>query len=319
MKVILTASGTFALPSLEIMAARLTPDNLMVISQPDRRRGRGRRYHPTPIKFRALELGLSVISPEKLGKQEDMKIFSDFAADFLVVIDYGQLIPHSLITLPRQAAINLHPSLLPAYRGPAPIVWSLLQGDSVTGVTTQLLADKIDSGDILLQKKTEIKASETGTQLTERLQNLGAELVWETLEKWQEGLIKPVPQDNDKASYAPKLHKHDGLLDWNQDVHEIERRIRALNPWPGTFTFWRGKRLKILEAAISPIVIKEVPPPGTIQVKQGQLYTACGHGFLLISKVQPEGRRPQNAGDFLRGHHVTAGQQFNSQEKVLSP
>ena len=319
MKVILTASGTFALPSLEIMAARMKPENLMVVSQPDRRRGRGRHYHPTPIKLRALELGLSVISPEKLGKQEDMKIFSAFAADFLVVIDYGQLIPHSLIALPRQAAINLHPSLLPKHRGPAPIVWSLLQGDLVTGVTTQLLADKIDCGDILLQRKTEIKATETSTQLTERLQNMGGELVWETLEKWQKALIKPRPQENDKASYAPKLHKHDGLLDWNLDIHEIERRIRALNPWPGTFTFWRGKRLKILEAAVSLLEMKEVLSPGTILVKQGRLYTTCGHGFLQIGKVQPEGRRPQDAGDFLRGHHLTTGEQFNSQEKVSSP
>jgi len=319
MKVILTASGTFALPSLEIMAARLTPGSLLVISQPDRRRGRGRQYHPTPIKLRALELGLSVITPEKIGSREDMEISSKFAADFLVVIDYGQLIPHSLIALPHQAAINLHPSLLPKHRGPAPIVWSLLQGDSVTGVTTQLLADKIDCGDILLQRKTEIKTSETSTQLTERLQNLGAELVWETLEKWQDGLIKPVSQDNDKASYAPKLHKHDGLLDWNQDAHALERRIRALNPWPGTFTFCQGKRLKILEAAISPVIMDEVLPSGTVQIKQGQLYAACGHGFLLISKVQPEGRRPQNASDFLRGHHATTGLQFNSQEKVSSP
>ena len=319
MKVILTASGTFALPSLEIMAARLSPDNLLVISQPDRRRGRGRQYQPTPIKQRALELGLSVITPEKIGSQEDIEISSKFAADFLVVIDYGQLIPHSLITLPHQAAINLHPSLLPKHRGPAPIAWSLLMGDSITGVTTQLLADRIDCGDILLQRKTEIKASETSIQLTERLQKLGAELLWETLEKWQAGLIKPVPQDNDQASYAPKLHKKDGLLDWKQDAHELERRIRALNPWPGTFTFWRGKRLKVLAATIIPIEMDKAPAPGTTQVSEERLYAACGRGFIQITKVQPEGRQPQNSSDFLRGHHLTTGEQFNSQEKVSSP
>jgi len=268
MKVILTASGTFALPSLEIMAARLSPDNLLVISQPDRRRGRGRQYQPTPIKQRALELGLSVITPEKIGSQEDIEISSKFAADFLVVIDYGQLIPR---------------------------------------------------GDILLQRKTEIKASETSIQLTERLQKLGAELLWETLEKWQAGLIKPVPQDNDQASYAPKLHKKDGLLDWKQDAHELERRIRALNPWPGTFTFWRGKRLKVLAATIIPIEMDKAQAPGTIQVSEERLYAACGRGFIQITKVQPEGRQPQNSSDFLRGHHLTTGEQFNSQEKVSSP
>jgi len=248
-----------------------------------------------------------------------MEICSKFAADFLVVIDYGQLIPHSLITLPRQSSINLHPSLLPAYRGPAPIIWSLLQGDEVTGVTTQLLADEIDCGDILLQRKSEIKASETSTQLTEKLQNLGAELAWETLKKWQAGLLKPIPQENDKASYAPKLHKHDGLLNWNQDAHELERRIRALNPWPGTYTFWRGKRLKILMATLTTKNPLEPLTSGAIWIHGHQLYTACGSGFIQITRVQPEGRRPQNASDFLRGNHVTTGEQFNSQEKVLSP
>ena len=319
MKVILAASGTFALPSLEIITARLPAENLLVISQPDRRRGRGRQYHPTPIKQRALELGLSTITPEKLGSREDMEICSKFAADFLVVIDYGQLIPHSLITIPHQASINLHPSLLPAHRGPAPITWSLLQGDEFTGVTTQLLADEIDCGDILLQKKTIIKASETSTQLTERLQNLGAGLVWETLEKWQAGLIKPQPQDNDKTSYAPKLRKRDGLLDWNRNAHELERRIRALNPWPGTFTLWRGKRLKILMARLTTKNPLEPLSPGTIWIHDHQLYAACGRGLIQITKVQPEGRQPQDSSDFLHGYRVTTGEQFNSREKISSP
>ena len=318
MKVIMAATGAFALPSLNIMADRLPRENLLVISQPDRRRGRGRRYYPTPVKQRATELGLSVITPEKLGNQEDLEICAGFSADFLVVIDYGQLIPSGLIVLPRQAAINLHPSLLPLYRGPAPIIWSLLRGDAITGVTTQLLADKIDCGDILLQRKIEIKPTETSVQLTKRLQNLGGELVWETLEKCQAGEIKPVPQEDEKATYAPKLSKRDGLLNWEQDAHELERRIRALNPWPGTFTFWRGKRLKILAAILSPVEVDEVPVPGTIQVDEGRLYTACGHGFIQITEIQPEGKRPQNASDFLRGQHINSGEQFNSRDKLSS-
>ncbi|NIA19685.1 MAG: hypothetical protein GWP07_04545 [Xanthomonadaceae bacterium] len=167
--------------------------------------------------------------------------------------------------------------------------------------------------------KREIKASETSTQLTEKLQDLGAELVWKTLEKWQAGLIKPVPQNNDQASYAPKLHKHDGLLDWKQDAHELDRRIRALNPWPGTYTFWQGKRLKILAATLPSLEQDEVMAPGTTLVHEGRLYAACGHGFIQITKVQAAGRRPQDSSDFLRGHHVAAGEPFNSQEKVSSP
>ncbi len=319
MKVILAASGTFALPSLETLAAKLPPDCLRVVSQPDRRQGRGRRYQPTPVKRRALELDLPVITPEKLEHWQQEDFLSSFAADFLVVIDYGQLIPRSLINLPGQAAINLHPSLLPRHRGPAPIAWCLLKGDAVTGVTTQLLADKIDCGDILLQREIAVEAAETNEQLTERLRGLGAELVWETLEQWQAGLIKPVPQKDDQATYAPKLQKRDGLLDWNQDATELERRIRALNPWPGTYTFWQGKRLKILAAGVDAKKQRETMAPGTILVAGKTLSVACGRGFLQITKVQPEGKRPQAIHDFLQGHQAAGGEQFSSREKTSSP
>ena len=319
MKVILAASGAFALPSLEILAEKLPPGSLRVVSQPDRRQGRGRHHQPTPVKRRALELELPVITPEKLEHWQNETFLSTFTADFLVVIDYGQLVPRSLIDFPGQAAINLHPSLLPLHRGPAPITWTLLNGDAATGVTTQLLADKIDCGDILLQKKTAVKPAETREQLTERLRKLGAELVWETLEQWQAGLIKPVPQKDDQATYAPKLQKSDGLLDWNRDVRELERRIRALNPWPGTYTFWRGKRLKILTARLETEKPQEAMVPGTILVSGKTLSVACGQGFLQITKVQPEGKRPQAVHDFLQGHQAASGEQFNSREKISSP
>lgn len=315
MKVILAASGSFALPSLEILASRISAGNLLVISQPDRRRGRGRQYQPTPIKQRALELGLPLLTPENLDNQETFNRLSTFDADFLAVIDYGQLISPAMIALPRQAAINVHPSLLPAHRGPAPIVWSLLRGDAVTGVTTQLLADKVDCGDILLQKKTAIKAAETNGQLTERLQDLGAELLWETLQKWQAGQIKPVRQEEEKATYAPKLHKKDGLLNWSQDAHELERRIRALNPWPGTYTFRQGKRLKILSAALTAQEPPEPLAPGTIWIHDKQLYASCGKGMLQITMLQSAGRPPRNVGDFLRGHQLNTGEHFNTEEQ----
>ncbi|MBN2332378.1 MAG: methionyl-tRNA formyltransferase [Deltaproteobacteria bacterium] len=313
MRIILAATGAFAVPSLEVIADHLQPENLLIISQPDRRRGRGRHLQPFPVKQLAMERQLVTITPEKITSSDIIEQCTAFAPDFLVAVDYGQIIPASLISVPSQAAVNLHPSLLPAYRGPAPMVWTLLNGDPVTGVTTQLLAPQVDRGDILLQEKVAVEQSETLPHLTDRLRILGAKLLWETLKQWQAGRITPRQQDEAQASYAPMLKKEDGLLDWQQDAEKLERQIRALNPWPGTFTFWQGKRFKILAAEIPPAMAADHKAPGTVLIGDGRILLATGSGFLQITSVQAENRPRRSAGEFLRGSTLKTGDRFTRQ------
>ncbi|HDS15379.1 MAG TPA: methionyl-tRNA formyltransferase, partial [Proteobacteria bacterium] len=252
MKILLLASGEFALPTLELLAGKRPELELLLFSQPDQKKGRGCRVAPTPARDKAIQLGLKSFTPaiNTLETQEQIK---NFAPDYLVVIDYGVRLSPRTIALARGAAINLHPSLLPAYRGPAPMPWALINGEPITGVTTQLVGERIDCGDILLQEPTFILDHETMPELSRRLSLMGATLVWRTLVGWSKGELSPSPQNERLASPAPKLKKEDGLIDWRASATTIFNRIRGLNPWPGTYTFHRGGRVKILAATVEGI------------------------------------------------------------------
>jgi len=250
LKILFLGAGEFALPTLEKLASVFPRENLLVVSQPPRAKGRGRRKAATPVSDKARELGLEQITPKNINHPESQAVIRQFEPDYLVLVDFGTRLEPETIALPKKAAINLHPSLLPAFRGPAPMAWALIKGEPVTGVTTQLIGDKIDCGHILLQDPTFIRDHETLPELSRRLGRIGAPLVTDTIEGLESGELEPRPQNESLASQAPKLKKEDGLIDWNEPAANLFNRIRGLNPWPGTYTFHRGRRLKILKARV---------------------------------------------------------------------
>jgi methionyl-tRNA formyltransferase len=311
MRILFLASGEFALPTLKLLADRRPEIELKLISQPDRNKGRGRKIAPTPARAAALELGIENATPKSVNSAEGQQIITEFAPDYLVLVDYGIKLSPETIALPKAAAINLHPSLLPAYRGPAPMPWALINGEPITGVTTQLIGEKIDCGQILLQEPTFIFDHETLPHLSQRLAQLGAPLVWRTISELEENKLEPKPQDERLASIAPKLKKEDGLIDWQTPAPMLFNRIRGLNPWPGTYTFLHGKRVKIIAA--SPASGTYLLPPGAIRVDNNRLLVGCGQaGALSIDKLQIAGKPVRTAADFLRGHKIHPDDTFNN-------
>ena len=311
MKILLLASGEFAIPTLELLAERRPTIDLLLFSQPDQAKGRGRKKAPTPAKKTALSLGLNVETPKDINAPESHRQIAEFDPDYLILIDYGAKLSPATIALPKRAAINLHPSLLPAYRGPAPMPWALINGEPMTGVTTQLIGEKIDCGNILFQEPTFILDHETLPQLSRRLSLMGAPLVWHTITEWEAGTLEPRPQDERLASLAPKFKKEDGLINWQAPAEALFNRIRGLTPWPGTYTFHRGKRVKIIEAR--PVQAPPIMPPGAIMVDTDKLLVGCGQASALsIERLQVAGKPIRTAGEFLRGYKARENDFFGT-------
>ncbi len=301
MKILFLASGKFAIPTLELLAGRRPTIDLLLFSQPNQGTGRGRKKTPTPAKEAALNLGLNVETPKDINAPESLQQITEFDPDYLILVDYGAKLSPATIALPKRAAINLHPSLLPAYRGPAPMPWALINGEPLTGVTTQLIGEKIDGGHILLQEPTFILDHETLPQLSQRLSFLGAPLVWRTITELETGTIEPRPQDERLASLAPKFKKEDGLINWQAPAEALFNRVRGLNPWPGTYTFHHGKRVKIIKTR--PVQAPPIMPPGTIMVDTDKLLVGCGQASVLsIECLQVAGKPTRTASEFLHGY-----------------
>ena len=291
----------FAVPSLRALLDAGAPI-LLVVTQPDRPSGRGRRVAAPPVKQLAQEKGLEVYQPEKVKSAEAVERITALGPSCLVVVAYGQLLPAEILEIPPLGAVNVHASLLPQYRGPAPIHWALIQGEMETGVTTMFMDVGMDTGDILLQRKTVIHPEETAGSLHDRLAEEGARVLVETLDLLKRGSLEPRAQDNTQATYAPMLAKEDGKVNWHEDAKRICCRIRGLDPWPGGFTSWQGKRLKLFGCRALPISTQA--EPGTvIAAAEDGLQVAAGEGVVLIETLQLEGRRPLAVTDFLRGHH----------------
>jgi len=279
---------------------------LLVVTQPDRRKGRGRKLSAPPVKSVALELGYDVLQPESVKTDEFKTTIAALNPDYLVVIAFGQIIPKAVLETPDKAAINLHASLLPKYRGPAPIQWAIIKREKETGVTTMLMDEGLDTGDMLLTRKVEISNRETSGTLHERLANVGAGLVLETLDKLADGSISPVPQDEEQSSYAPLLKKQDGRIDWSRPAKEIESFIRGVNPWPGAFTFCDERRLKIYSAQY--LDMETDAEPGTVLVGfPCELRVATGDGALVLEEIQGASGKCLLIKDFLCGCHIAPG------------
>ena len=285
----------FAVPTLDrIVAAGHRVEG--VFTQPDRPKGRGRKDAMPPVKEAALRLGLAVHQPERVRSVEIIEQLRALAPEAMVVVGYGQILPKAILDIPPWGSINVHASLLPKYRGAAPIQWAIARGETRTGVTTMLINDGLDTGDVLLRWETEIGPDENAGELGARLAEAGADLLVRTLAELD--AIRPEPQDDAQATYAPILKKEDGKIDWHLSAREILNRIRGFEPWPGGYGFLRGQRLQISKAAEG----DAKAPPGALRVLNRKLYAGCGSGETIeLREVQLEGKKRMTAAAFLNG------------------
>jgi methionyl-tRNA formyltransferase len=302
MKLAFLGTPRFAVPSLEGLVAA-GHDVRLVITQPDRPAGRGRELVAPPVKQAAERLGLTVFQPERLRDQLDRLRAADVNA--AVVAAYGEVLTAQTLAVPPLGLVNVHPSLLPRLRGATPVPTAILEGLSVTGVTVMQVGVGVDSGPILAQVGEPIRPEDTGESLLARLSELGADLLVETLPRFEAGEIVPRRQVHAEATYSRQLRREDGLVDWSLPAVELWRRCRAFQPWPGCHTTLGGKSLKLLETA--PLVSRQGHAPGTVFETKSGLAAACGTGALLLRRVQAEGRKPMAADEFARGQPTFRG------------
>ena len=297
----------FAGPTLEkLLASGFSVP--LVVTQPDRPRGRGLELAPSPVKARALELGLPITQPDKIKNNPEFQgQISSLNPDAIIVVGYGRMIPQWMLDLPRHGNINLHASLLPKYRGAAPIQWAIARGESVTGVTTMCIDAGLDTGDVLLQKEIPITPEDTAETLGPHLAVIGAGLMVETLRGLETGEVKPHPQDNAKATLAPILKKEDGRIDFHRMAQETCNRLRGFQPWPGAFTTFRGKALQVWAAKPS----TSETTPGEFAVQGDRLFVGSGKSTALeLLELQPEGKKRMPARDFVHGYRPTTGEKL---------
>jgi methionyl-tRNA formyltransferase len=306
MKLVFMGTPQFAVPPLEFLLVR--HEVLAVFCQPDRPAGRGGKMALPPVKQVAVARQIPVYQPEKLKREEWESILRRLSADVYIVVAYGKMLPNWLFTIPPFGAINLHASLLPRYRGAAPINWAIVHGETVTGLSTMQIAEGMDAGDILLQQEAEISAEMTAPELHDLLSHLGGALLGRTLELLARGELIPHPQDSALATYAPLLKKEDGLLDWSRSVEDIYNQIRGLNPWPGTYTSLEGDGLRIWRA-VPRSNYAHCSVPGTL-IHDPALGACiqCDSGGLQLLEVQPENRKRISGQDFLNGLRLAPGQ-----------
>jgi len=312
MNLIFCGTPQFAVPTLERLIAEKFPIQL-VITNPDEPRDRGHKVQPSAVKEAALRHGLPIYQPAKLRTEEARNFISQYRPDAIVIVAYGQIVPQWMIDLPPYGCINLHASLLPKYRGAAPIAWAIIRGEKETGVTTMKIDAGMDTGEVLLERREPIHDDDTTETLSQRLSVIGADLMVETLRKLERGEIVPRPQDSRFATLAPRLKKEDGLIDWTRPADEIARRVRGLVPWPGAYTSFRDKQLHIWRAEPVPAAGEAAIAPGTLLLDGGRLAVACGAGTMLVlHEVQLEGRKRLGARDFVNGARVQSGEKVGS-------
>jgi methionyl-tRNA formyltransferase len=309
MKLVFCGTPQFAVPSLEglLVAGH---DVHLVVTQPDRPQGRGMEWTEPQVKQTALRLGLPVTQPEKIKKNDEFRArLTAIQPDAIIVVAYGRIIPGWMLQLPSHGNINVHASLLPKYRGAAPIQWAIANGETVIGVTTMRIDEGLDTGDILLKRQMTIAREDTAVTLAPRLADRGAELLVETLKQLQQGILNPIPQDDSQATLAPILKREDGLVDFTRSATEIHNRLRGFQPWPGAYTQFRGKNLKIV--AVQKSQAQQQIAPGELQVSGDTLLVGCGKGTALqLVQVQPEGKKPMSARDFISGYRPAPGERL---------
>jgi methionyl-tRNA formyltransferase len=311
LRIVFCGTPEFAVPSLRRLAERPEFSLEAVITQPDRPRGRGQMVSSSSIKEAALEIGLHVYQPETIKSESSQEFLKRVAPDAVVIIAYGQIIPARLLTIPRLGWLNLHASLLPRYRGAAPIHWAIANGESVTGLTTMQIDAGMDTGPTLLRREIEIGLEETAPELAARMSAIGAELIADSLLQFDRGEISPAPQEEKNASYAPILKKVDGRIDWKLSAQQIYNRMRGFAPWPGSYCTFRGQtchlwgRPEMRGAGGARIT------PGEILPSAKEIYIACGEGTSLrLESIQVEGRKKISAREFANGARIGLAERF---------
>ena len=308
MKLVFCGTPAFAVPTLKL-ALRAGYDVPLVVTQPDRPVGRDQVLTAPPVKTAAMEAGIRVAQPEKIKSNAEFRAeLEAIQPDAILVVAYGRIIPRWMLDLPRLGNLNLHASLLPKYRGAAPVQWAIANGEGSTGTTTMRLDEGLDTGDILLQRELAIAPDMLATDLFPRLAEMGADLMMETLRGLEAGTLVPRKQDEAKATLARLLTRDDGRMDFAQPAMTLYNRWRGFQPWPGAWTMLGGKKLVVHRMLPTEVRGTRADSPGELLVEQGTMFAACGDGtWLELVEVQPEGKRRMTAGEFLRGHAVESG------------
>lgn len=312
MKLVFCGTPAFAVPTLEALVAA-GHDVTLVLSQPDKPVGRNGEVHPTPVKQAALAQGIPVLQPDKLKTNEDLRsTLTALAPDAIIVVAYGRIIPEWMLALPRYGCLNGHGSLLPRWRGAAPIQWAVASGDTETGITTMRLEAGLDTGPMLLKHAVPITDTTTSPELFASLAGIAAELIVKTLSGLENGSITPIPQDNAQATLAPILTRNDARIDFTRTARELHQRFRGFQPWPGAFTSLRGRKLIVHAMAVT--AEHSNAAPGTITIADQTLNVACGAGTVLrLHEVQMEGKKRMKSDEFLRGYQLKSGERFGDQ------
>ena len=306
MKVIFMGTPDFSVGTLEALV-EAGHEVVLAVTQPDKPKGRGKEMQFTPVKECALKYNIPVYQPRRVREPECIEELRKYEADIMVVVAFGQILPKEILDMTPYGCVNVHASLLPKYRGAAPIQWSIIDGEAVTGVTTMQMNEGLDTGDMLLKVEISIEEKETGGSLHDKLAAAGAKLCVETLEGLQKGTITPVPQGETTTSYAKMLDKELGNIDWSKSAMEIERLIRGLSPWPSAYTNWNDKVMKIWDAMCVP-VDGEANPGTIIRVNKDSFCVQTGNGALEVRELQIPGKKRMDAGAFLRGYQVKEGE-----------
>ena len=306
--IVFMGTPEYAVPTLQALHKSRHHISL-VVTQPDRPKGRGRKVVSPPVKKTAADFGLKVVQPHSVKTSEFINLLTDHNPDFIVVVAYGHILPESILSIPTIGPVNVHASILPKYRGPAPIQWAIINGEKQTGITTIMMDKGMDTGDILLTATEPIHPEDTAASLYDRLAVLGGKVLIETLNKFAEEDIHPTPQDHSQATLAPFLKKSDGRISWSKSAGDIVNFVRGMTPWPGAFTYHREKRLKIFKAET--VTDATDAPPGTV-VKgfTDELRIATGNGLLSILELQGKSGKRLAISDFLRGYNLSPGEMF---------
>ncbi len=309
MRVIYMGTPDFSVPALQdiIDAGH---EVVMVVTQPDKPKGRGGKVQYTPVKEKALEHGIEVFQPVKIRDEENVRVLKNAAPDIIVVAAFGQILSKEILELPKYGCVNIHASLLPRWRGAAPIQSAVIENDDCSGITIMQMDEGLDTGDILISEEIKLDTKETGGSLHDRLSILGGKLIVKCLALMEDDKISPVPQGED-FTYAKKLDKKMGLIDFGESAKTIECLVRGLDPWPSAYTFYNGKMLKIWKARVENETEKciENDAPGTIvNITENDIYISTGNAYLVIEELQPEGKKRMKAADYLRGSRMTCGE-----------
>lgn len=311
-RLVFMGTPDFAVPILRSLIDRY--EVVGVVTRPDRATGRGRKVVPSPVKEFALAHGLRILQPKSLRRPEVVAGLEELKPQLIIVAAYGQILPPQVLTLPPLGCINVHPSLLPKYRGPSPVAGAILAGETETGVTLFLMGEGMDTGPILAQRRIEIETEDSRGSLSDKLSRLGAELLLETLPRWIEGEIVPQPQDDSRATYTKLISKGEGLIDWSRPAVEVWRRCRAYHPWPSAYTYWQGRLFKVLRARALPGWSGGEEPGRVMRLPEG-IGVSAGEGVLLLEEVQLAGKKAMSSEEFSRGQRGFLGSVLGKEGK----